>query len=277
MQPDFSIIIPCYNQGAFLQEAINSVLSCDDRLYELIIVNDGSTDPATMDVFTHLEQQGFTIIHKENGGLASARNAGIEKAVGKYILPLDADNKIRPGYMLHSKEVLDRQAEIGVVYGDAAYFGERQGEWRVGAFNLQRLMIANYIDACAVIRKTVFDQLGGYDVDLKTSGVEDWELWLRCAFNGIGFYYVNEIVFDYRVLNTSMSKTYARSYEKRNYFEEQIQTKYNSFLGKDWIVLHFVSRFKKNPILFIGKLILISWFPAWYQKLLRKNKIVKGI
>ncbi len=96
--PPVSIIIPCFNHGKFLLEAIKSVEKCDKRLYELIIINDGSTDSFTANLIKSLLSQGYHVIEHENSGLSAARNTGIKAAHGRYILPLDADNRISPAW-----------------------------------------------------------------------------------------------------------------------------------------------------------------------------------
>ncbi|MBY0479274.1 MAG: glycosyltransferase family 2 protein [Chitinophagaceae bacterium] len=275
--PKVSIIIPCYNQGHFLGDALDSLRKCDQTLFEVIIVNDGSTDSATIHIFKELEKEGYRIIHQTNMGLAAARNAGIKAAIGQYILPLDADNKIRPEYLTEAVSVMDQQTEVAMLYGNAAYFGDKSGDWVVGDFNLQRLMIGNYIDACAVVRKSVFEQLGGYETTMKLFGLEDWELWLRMSFAGFKFHYVNKVLFDYRVVSTSMSKALVKSYEKRNLAEGLIEQKYSDKMGGRFILNHYVNRFKKSPVSFLTKLVLLSWFPGIYHRLLKKNKIVKGL
>ena len=146
--PRISVVIPCYNQGHYIDDALNSLQNCDNRLFEIIIVNDGSEDDFTRRRLSELESEGYIVINQENKGLSAARNTGIEKAKGDYILPLDADNKIRGDYFFKAIRIMDEDNSVAVVYGNAAFFGEKEGEWIVGDFNLQKLMICNYIDAC---------------------------------------------------------------------------------------------------------------------------------
>jgi glycosyltransferase involved in cell wall biosynthesis len=188
MTPRVSIIIPCYNQGAFLKETLNSVLACDATIYELIIVNDGSTDSQTNEYLSKLKTEGYQVIFQENKGLAGARNAGLEIAKGEFILPLDSDNKIRSQYLTEAILAMDADPGVAVVYANAQYFGDRTGVWEPGKFNMQRLMLSNYIDACALIRKSVLDKLGFYDTKMKYMGWEDWDMWLRIAFAGHKFF-----------------------------------------------------------------------------------------
>lgn len=200
-----SVVIPCYNQGEFILDAISSVQSCSELVWEAIVVNDGSTDPMTQKVLTYLKDSGYQVVEQSNQGLAQARNKGIELAKGRYILPLDADNKIRGDYITKAIDILDRYPDVGVVYGDAELFGDKTGVRSVPDFDLNRILRGNYIDACAVFRKVVWQECGGYDPKIpKKLGYEDWDLWLSAAETGWKFYHIPEVLFDYRVRSDSM-------------------------------------------------------------------------
>lgn len=276
MIPRVSVIIPCYNQGHYLAEALESVKKADVSLLEVIIVNDGSTDAFTNEYCKQLQSEGYQVVFQENRGLSGARNTAIRLAKGDYILALDADNKIRPEYITKSIAVMDGNPAVAVVYGNAQFFGDRNDVSAPGPFNLQRMMISNVIDACSVIRRSVLQQTGLYDESMR-SGWEDWELYLRIAFAGYEFHYIDEVLFDYRVQSSSMSKTLYRNYEKPNAIENYVHKKHAARMGHQWIVQHYVKRFKKNPLLFAGKLFLRAYFPRYYQKLLEKNKIRNGL
>ena len=200
-----SVIIPCYNHGNFLLEAVASVESCQEPVYEIIIVNDGSTDALTERVLGYLQEKGYQIINQENQGLAQARNHGIERARGLYVLPLDADNKIRPNYITEGIKVLDENSEVGVAYGNFEFFGDKTGIWEVPEFDLNRIVRGNYIDACAVIRKKAWQDCGGYDDKIPDKlGYEDWDFWLGAAEQGWQFYHIDRVLFDYRYRDDSM-------------------------------------------------------------------------
>jgi len=200
-----SVVIPCYNQGEYLLDALSSVQACLDPVYEVIIVNDGSSDPLTINLFGYLREQGYFIIDQDNQGLARARNNGISKASGRYILPLDADNKIRADYILKGIETLDRNPHIDIVYGKPEWFGEVERSWELPAqFDVGKLILGNYIDACAVYRKSVWEKCGGYDPYMPTQGFEDWDFWLSAIEQRLNFHYIPEVLFDYRVRETSM-------------------------------------------------------------------------
>lgn len=270
-----SIIIPCYNHGVFLNDLLEN-LSAVDELYELIIVNDGSTEESTLNALAEVEKRGYRVLHKPNGGLPSARNAGIEVARGKYILPLDADNKINTEFIKEACRIFEEFPEVDVVYSDAQYFGDKNELWKVGDFNLQKLMIHNYIDACALVRKSVYAELGVYDTAF-VGGFEDWEMWLRIAFDNRKFYYWDQVGFHYRVADNSMSKQFVKNYERRNTLIRYIHQKYPSKMGHCYIDDFVMQRFKPGPLKFTAKLLLKAFNKKYYNKLVQQNKIIDGI
>ncbi len=214
MKPRLAIVIPCYNYGAFLDEAVTSVLAANRPDVELVVVDDGSTDALTVSELDRLALAGVKILRQTNQGLAAARDAGIRATSAEYLLPLDADNRLRSVFIPRALAILDAQPKVGIVYGDAEYFGARSGRWTMGPFDQDRLLRWNYIDACAVIRRGVWAENNGYDGTMPVQGLEDWDMWLGASSRGWGFAYVPEIVFDYRVKERSMiTQTFSRSGE----------------------------------------------------------------
>lgn len=200
-----TIVIPCYNDGYFLLEALASVQECDPALYEVIIVNDGSQDLATLTILQELEKDDYYIHHQPNRGLANARNTGIYLARTPYVLPLDSDNKIRPCYLTESIPILEKNPQVAVVYSDVHYFGDQDLIWSLPDFDLCHLLVRNYIDACAVFRKSIWQKVGGYDEGMPDRlGYEDWEFWIRVAKSGAQFYHLPLVGFDYRTRSDSM-------------------------------------------------------------------------
>ncbi|MFH0907454.1 MAG: glycosyltransferase [bacterium] len=205
--PRMSIIIPCYNDGRFLPDALASIEACSDKVHETIVINDGSTDPATLECLATLEPRGIRVLHGPHLGISSACNRGIREAVGEFILPISADNRIRPEYITRSIDVLDAAPDVGVVYGDPELFGDRTGHQVLPDFDLHQLHVTNYIDSSAVFRKAVWDDVGGYDTGLQ-HGYEDWDFWLAVARKGWKFHHIPEVMFDYRVRADSMRVHY---------------------------------------------------------------------
>ena len=121
--PKISVIIPCYNHGKFLNEAIDSVLAQTYQDFEIIVVNDGSTDPETIRIFNNYNKPKTKVINIENQGPSCARNTGISQAKGEYIFTLDADDKIERTYFEKGVKILDSDPEVGLVFSDYKFFG----------------------------------------------------------------------------------------------------------------------------------------------------------
>jgi glycosyltransferase involved in cell wall biosynthesis len=204
-QHSVSIVIPSYNLGGYLLETLRSIEKARTAaLREVVIVDDGSTDPETLQVLEQLKNSPYRVILQENRGLGAARNAAIRCATGEFILPVDSDNCIRRTYLSEAPDVLARNPSVGIVYGDAEYVGERSGRWHVPEFSFAKLVDGNFIDACALFRRRVWEDIGGYDERMPHLGWEDWDFWLRASVRGWRFVHLDEIAFDYRVRPGSM-------------------------------------------------------------------------
>jgi len=213
-----SVIMPCFNHGEYLPEAVASVTNIGRDDIELIVVDDGSTDERTGKEMERLCEQGIKVIRQENKGLAAARNAAVLASEGEYLFPLDADDRLRAGWMDHGIGILDSDAQVGVVYGDAQCFGARTKHWRGGPFVGDKLLFANFIHASALYRRTVWEQNGGYDGGMPVQGLEDWDFWLGALEHGWRFAYLPEVFFDYRQAEGSMlTRAIPRYDEVRDY------------------------------------------------------------
>lgn len=205
--PRFSIVIPCYNHGDYVGEAVESVRRLGRSDLECVVVDDGSTESATRERIDALEREGVRVVRQANLGLARARNAGIAATTGSIVIPLDADNRLRGALLDRAGQLLSADPAVGVVYGDAEFFGERTGRWEVGPFERFRLIEWNYIDACAAYRREMWERNGGYDPNMPVMGLEDWDFWLGTCRQGWAFEYVPEITFEYRVRSDSMIRS----------------------------------------------------------------------
>lgn len=276
--PRVSIVIPCYNHGKYISDTIQSIERISDNsLYEIIIINDGSTDISTNDILSRLSEDGYNVIFQKNAGLATARNNGISIARGDYILPVDADNMIRPEYVEKGITVLDNNPDISIVYGNAQKFGVENEILLQGPYNLQKLMISNYIDACAIFRRNVWESNSGYDRNMPYTGIEDWDLWLNASFNGFKFHYINEVLFDYRVLPGSMIKNLKNNKKKGDANQDYLIKKYPSFFGPQYIDADIMYKLDQSTMGFIGKLILKKYFPSIFTKKVNNGKLRKYI
>jgi glycosyltransferase involved in cell wall biosynthesis len=198
-----SVVIPCFNDGKFLEEAVTSVLEIGRDDVDLIVVDDGSTDEGTIRELDKLLAQGIEVIRQENNGPAAARNTAIRASQGEYILPLDADDHLRSGWIDRAITILNSDPQVGVVYGDAQCFGTRTNYWRVGPFDAGKLLKWNFIHASALYRRSVWEQNSGYD-EIILRGLEDWDFWLGAMEHGWQFAYIPEVFFYYRRAEQSL-------------------------------------------------------------------------
>ena len=201
--PKISVIIPCYNQGAYLDEAVQSVLAQTFQDFEILIVDDGSTDAETVGILRDPTWPRTRVIRTENQGLAAARNNGIHEARGAYILPLDADDRIGPDYLAEAARILDRHPEIGIVYCEAAYFGARSDHWHLPDYTPDQMLFQNLIFCSALFRRADWERAGGYNINM-VYGWEDWDFWLSLIHLGVKVYRIPKVHFFYRLKDASM-------------------------------------------------------------------------
>ncbi len=208
--PMVTVVIPCYNQGAYLQATVDSVLKQTHSNIEIVVVNDGSDDEHTLSVFQILERQNVPVLHTANQGLAAARNNGINIARGEFILPLDADDLIGELYVEKAVAVFEKDPSIGIVYCKAKLFGAVETEWLLPPYSLEKMLFDNVIFCSALFRKADWEAVGGYDTAM-VYGWEDYEFWLSLIELGRGVYQIPEIFFFYRVASDSMVRSKKRS------------------------------------------------------------------
>lgn len=237
--PLISIIVPCYKQACYLEEALQSVLAQTYTNWECIIVNDGSPDN-TEEIALEWgnKDKRFKYVYKDNGGLSSARNAGIEIAVGVFILPLDADDKIGEDYIKLGIEAFNDNPELKVVYCKAEKFGLVNGFWNLKPFSLESLAIDNMIFCSAIFKKEDWVKVGGYDEKM-VFGLEDYEFWIALLKKGGQVLCLNYLGFFYRIKSDSMLKQLDK--EKINYLLEYLSVKHSSFFVQQFGSFHLLN------------------------------------
>ena len=217
--PKVSVIIPCYNQGIYLDEAVESVLNQTLQDFEIIIVNDGSTDVFTNELLKNYSKPKTKVISILNGGLSNARNVGIQASQGTYILPLDADDTIAPLYLHEAVELFESNSALKVVYGRAEYFGAKIGEWILPQYKFHDLLFNNLIYCTAMYKRLDYNNTNGYNPNMKY-GLEDWDFWISLLETGGEVYKIDSIMFYYRIKENSMIM--AIDAEKLLYLKKQI-------------------------------------------------------
>jgi glycosyltransferase involved in cell wall biosynthesis len=242
-----TIITPCYNSEATLEATLQSVLNQNFNDWEVIIVNDGSTDATEQIAIKWTEKdQRFKYFAKKNEGLGKSRNYGIEKAQGKYILPLDSDNLLEKDFCRKAIEVFKNYPNIDVVHGYAEYFGEKDGLWKIDDFDLQKMLIHNYIDACAIFKKEIWKKVGGYDENMPYQGHEDWEFWIALSNQKAVFFNLHEITFKYFVSNKSMIHSFTSNMVFLN--QDYIVKKYSKLFHDEYMKVILLRNEEKRKL-----------------------------
>lgn len=229
---DISIIIPCYNDGKYLPDLLESIRFQADINFEVIIVNDGSTEEKTID-YLKLIQGHYTVKHKSNGGPSSARNYGIQSAKGDYILLVDADDILVSSYFEKALTVLKENEDIDLIFGDCLYFGIQNKYWKTN-WDENQQFYKNQLSITTLFRKTIWKETGGFDESM-IDGYEDWEYWLHAMSKGFNFSYVPGISFKYRIKEKS---TNTKAIEQHNNLLKFIHTKHHDFLMEKYVGLH---------------------------------------
>ena len=228
-----SLIIPCYNQSAFLVECLESVAQQTFTDWECILINDGSTDNTEEICKKWVEKdERFHYFKKENGGVSSARNFGIEKSTGIYILPLDGDDKIAENYLKLASEKLENGFDV--VYCLAKYFGERNENFDLQNHTYENLLRENTLFCSALFKKENLNNLQ-FDENL-IHGFEDWEFWISLLSNhDLKVFRLDETLFYYRIKEISRNNEIKKDIEKdrsaKRYIFNKHQDKYESTFG----------------------------------------------
>lgn len=199
-----SVVIPSFNYGRFLREAIASIRAQTFTDWECVVVDDGSTD-GTEEIVRALAEEDPRIryVWKENGGLPAARNTGLAATTGTFVQFLDADDYIGTDKLAHQLQLFELHPEADIVYGDVRYFADvdielgRKERRSVSMPSLQAvpspsddILAALVRDNIMVvqaplIRRSILKRVGGFDPTLRQ--LEDWDCWLRCAEAGAVF------------------------------------------------------------------------------------------
>lgn len=250
--PKVSVIMPCYNDGLYIQEAIESVLQQTYKNIELIIINDGSDDKDTINILNGLNDERIIVLHTENLKPARARNYGISIASGEYILPVDSDDKIDATYVEKAIMVLHDNPNVGVVYCEADLFGEQSGKWDLPVYSFEKMLLDNIVFVTAMFYKSDWKRVGGFNTYMD-AGMEDYDFWLSILATGKKIHQIPEVLFHYRIKKVSrttqfMDKSeqvkdmYRRMYDNHEEFYQEHASLYAKTLRDALIEQIFLRR-----------------------------------
>ncbi len=191
VQARVSVVIPCFNDGAFVEGAVASIR--EDEPVEIVVVDDGSTDPLTAETLAGLATRGVRVARRDNGGLAAARMTGVDRTTAPYVFPLDADDELEPSCLGHLADALDSDPSAAFSYGHLLVSAERRH--RPPAWDPFTLLYANRWTSACLFRRTALVSVGGWSLH---DCYEDWDLLLALAETGHHGVSVDRPVLRYR-------------------------------------------------------------------------------
>ena len=203
--PKVSIVLPVYNGERYIKKAVDSILNQSFSDFELIVVNDCSTDN-TMKILGSYDDDRIIIINNiENQKLPKSLNIGFKRAKGDYLTWTSDDNEYHPDALKSLVDILDKYPEVGLVYSDYILIDEDDKPIKESILpEPDSIMTGNCVGACFLYRKTIADLVGEYDYTLFLA--EDYDYWLRIYENS-KMYHLSEVLYNYRTHRNSLSKT----------------------------------------------------------------------
>jgi glycosyltransferase involved in cell wall biosynthesis/molybdenum cofactor biosynthesis enzyme MoaA len=216
-RPKVSVVVTCYNYGRYLAEAVDSIVAQTFQDFEIVIVNDGSTDDslqvAEQLVRDHPTHRIRIVDQKNSGQPALSRNAGVAQALGEYILCLDADDCLGATMLEECVRVLDSDPNVAIAYTDRLDFDGVDQVVHAADYNAQLLPYQNHISYCALYRRRVWDDVGGYRDNVK--GTEDWDFWVAAAVRGHYGRRIAQPLFHYRRHDTGLYQHALQNFDKK--------------------------------------------------------------
>lgn len=179
-----SVVIPCFNHGRYLPRTLASLTRQSFQDFEVIVVDDGSDDPCTLEFLDTLETPAIQLLRQPNRGPSAARNAGIARSRGRYICCLDADDHLAPTYLEKCLVLLEGNYGIRLAYSWVRLEGEEQRLHRAVEFDAGLLRYMNFICVAAVFHRADWERGGGFD-ESREALFEDWDFWVSLASHGV--------------------------------------------------------------------------------------------
>ena len=302
-----SVILTTYNGATrgYLNSAIESVLNQTFKDYELIIVDDGSTDNTKSSCSKFLTRPNVSYLYKENGGPASARNIGVKKSKGEFICFIDDDDLWNQNKLEKQVNFFRNQSDkkIGMIYTSIEFIYKNGKAKRIKFSNTngniyKELFLENIINATSsvMIKKNVFDKVGYFNENELIKGCEDYEMWIRIA-KVFDIYSLNEVLVKYRLHDISLSSN-RKKMEFALYIALYYALKNDKSIDENWVYNNYYKKItidrllRKNYIEFrkyykltfaygrvgfyLSLMFLISFFFDFFRILIKMLKFVKN-
>jgi glycosyltransferase involved in cell wall biosynthesis len=230
-QPRVSVVITCYNLGRYLDEAVDSVLDQTFQDFEIVVVDDGSSDADTLGVLARYPRPRTRVVRIDNRGLPGARNEGIRRTTGDYVCALDADDRLERTYFEKAVAVLDENPSIAFVSHWLRTFGEGNHEdWTPRSAAFPDLLDRNTVNGAALVRRDALLAAGLFDETMR-QGCEDWDLWIGLVERGFHGVILPEVLFFYRRRPDSMSRVMLEGDTHSSLYRHLVEKHRPSFEG----------------------------------------------
>ncbi|MCG7853087.1 MAG: glycosyltransferase, partial [Methanosarcinaceae archaeon] len=213
LRSDVSVVIPVYNGSEYIIETLHSITDQTASNFEIIVVDDRSTDDSAQRAIRFLEEKDIpsTVMVIPHRGTGVARNIGVFYSTGEFILPFDADDIMKPEMIEKFHDEIANNPELGVVYCDVEYFENKHGVRNMGDFNINNIMFQNQAHAPSMFRKNAWINANGYCSSMKY-GDEDWDLWLEMLEKRWRISHVERPLFRYRWREGSRTSSLVRKH-----------------------------------------------------------------
>lgn len=211
LDPLISVIIPFFNHGKYIREALESIQNQTLQNIEIFIVDDCSTDQKSIET---LKTLGVPILKtKENMGPAAARNIGARSAHGEFICFLDADDRIDRTFFEKALHFLQQKKDVSFAYSYIQHFDSNEEiHSTLNPYNFYELLWQNKLPYCAVIRRKDFEDVGGFDETLHKNESEDWDFWIRMGKKKYFGFCIPEPLFFYRKAENARLSNVRKNY-----------------------------------------------------------------
>jgi glycosyltransferase involved in cell wall biosynthesis len=250
---DITVVIPCFNHGEFLPEAVDSALRQDGGPPNVIVIDDGSTDEVTLRAMEELPKE-VDLIRQANAGLANSRNAAFERSDSEMLLMVDADDRLTPDALDTLRPPLEANPDLGYCYGLMRMFGAWSGVVRFPDFDPYILLHRSITGAnLGLIRRACWKDVGGFDPEMDAIGYEDWDFALSALEKGWLGLQISKVTKEHRKHDHSMQEEKRRRYRE---FYRQLRRKHAALFDRR-------SEFAKESRLNPPQRLLYRTFWAW--------------
>jgi glycosyltransferase involved in cell wall biosynthesis len=264
MPIETSIIMSSFHSEKYIKEAVDSIINQINYRWELIIIDDTNGE-GKVETYADHKIPIFTY-NTDDIGLSALRMFGVNKAKGKYLLFIDADDKLHPNFLQKTVRVMETNLDISIAYTDTQHFDGANTYWEQPEYNFHDLLINNYMCACSLIRRKDFEAAGGFDLN-NFNYWEDYENWIQMGAKGYYGKHIPEKLYYYRIRSTSGMQS------KRNdilspLYKAYIINKFSVLYPKQW-------QEQAKDILSLYPADIMKWKPKEQEEYLKKKGLLR--